>query len=141
MAYEFPKINSEDILALRLFVRDCGLNPELLEESPYPDVIKDTVRSILNKSEVKTNNKRKLSDIDYEAETIALYDSIQAIDDLGTIDPKEKIAIIKLRTGILQQLLDMLKESRRIKEIYRFEDIVFSILTEEQKDKLLKEGE
>lgn len=139
MEYKFPKISVESITNLRLVIRDCYKNKELLDESPYEPIINDTIKMFVDKANDNVE-KKGLNDLDYEAETIALYESIQDIDSLDTIDPKEKIAIIKLRTQILQQLLDMLKESKRIKNINQFTDMVFSILTEEQKTKIL-EGE
>ena len=67
-----------------------------------------------------------------------LYQSIEEINDLESIDPKEKIQILKLKASLLQQLLDMMKESKKIKEINQFVELVYTILTDEQKDKLLE---
>ena len=57
---------------------------------------------------------------------------------MESIDPKEKIQILKLKASLLQQLLDMMKESKKIKEINQFVELVYTILTDEQKDKLLE---
>lgn len=139
MEYEFPKISVESITNLRLVIRDCYKNKDLLNELPYEPIINDTIKMFVDKANDNIE-KKGLNDLDYESETVSLYESIQDIDNLDTIDPKEKIAIIKLRTQILQQLIDMHKESKRIKNINQFTDMVFSILTEEQKTKIL-EGE
>ena len=136
--YNYPNITVETVMGLRMLIKDLKTNPKLLDNSPYDDVTKQTLKQLLsgNESDRKKENVR-LEDLDYEAETIALYESINAINELE-IDAKERISVIKLKTSILQDLLNMMKDSKRIKEINRFEEIVFGILTEDQKNKLLE---
>lgn len=136
--YNYPDISVETVMGLRLLIKDLKTNPKLLDNSPYDEVTKQTLKQLLSGGESgeKKENVR-LEDLDYEAETIALYESINAINELE-IDAKERISVIKLKTSILQDLLNMMKDSKKIKEINRFEEIVFGILTEEQKNKLLE---
>jgi len=136
--YNYPNITVETVMGLRMLIKDLKNNPKLLDNSPYDDVTKQTLKQLLsgNESDGKKENVR-LEDLDYEAETIALYESINAINELE-IDAKERISVIKLKTSILQDLLNMMKDSKKIKEINRFEEIVFGILTEDQKNKLLE---
>lgn len=136
--YEYPELPVNVIMSLRMLLKDYRENPDLIEESPYPDIVKQTL-SVLFSGNGNTNMKghKKLDEIDYESETIALYESINDIDDME-IDPKERISVIKLKTSILQQLLDMMRESKRIKQINRFEETVYGLLTDEQKNKILE---
>lgn len=138
MEYKYPEISIETVMALRVLIKDIRTNRNLLDNSPYDEVTKQTLKQLLsgNGEEIKTESK-KITDLDYEAETMSLYESINEINDLE-IDAKERISVIKLKTSILQDLLNMMKDSKRIKEINRFEETVFNILTEDQKNKLLE---
>lgn len=138
MEYKYPEISIETVMALRVLIKDIRANRNLLDNSPYDEVTKQTLKQLLsgNGEEIKTESK-KITDLDYEAETMSLYESINKINDLE-IDAKERISVIKLKTSILQDLLNMMKDSKRIKEINRFEETVFNILTEDQKNKLLE---
>ena len=51
-------------------------------------------------------------------------------------EEKEKIQLIKLQTSTLSDLLNMVKEAQEIKKIREFEDLMFSILTDEQKEQV-----
>lgn len=143
MSYNYPEIPLDFIMNLRLLLKDCQKNPMILENSPYDPMITETLKKIISKSGGSDSDSDSDSDsgltienIDYEEETINLYKSINNINNLENIDAKERISVIKLKTQILQQLLDMMKESKRIKQIYQFEELVFSVLTEEQKDRI-----
>lgn len=136
--YNYPDISVETVMRLRLLIKDLKTNPKLLDNSPYDEVTKQTLKQLLSGGESGEKKKNvRLEDLDYEAETIALYESINAINEME-IDAKERISVIKLKTSILQDLLNMMKDSKKIKEINRFEEIVFGILTEDQKNKLLE---
>lgn len=139
MEYNYPQLSIETIMALRVLIRDIKNNKKLLDKAPYDEVTKQTLEQLLiNKEDNKIEGKiKKIDDLDYEAETISLYESINEINEME-IDAKERISVIKLKTSILQDLLNMMKDSKKIKEINRFEEIVYSILTEEQKNKLLE---
>lgn len=141
-SFAYPDLPVDVIMSLRALLneyREKGVS--FIDESPYPDIVKQTLKVLFGGSASGSGSEkgsgRKLDEIDYESETIALYDSINEIDDLE-IDPKERISLIKLKTSILQQLLDMMKESRRIKQINRFEETVYGLLTDEQKNKILE---
>lgn len=138
--YNYPNISVDTVIALRSLIKDIKLNPKLLDNSPYDEITKQTLKQLLVKNDGESQTEKpkiKLEDLDYEAETIALYESINEINELE-IDTKERVSVIKLKTSILQDLLNMMKESKRIKEINKFEEMIFSILTEEQKNKILE---
>lgn len=143
MKYSYPDLPLDFIMNLRLLIKDCQKNPILLQNSPYDPMITETLKKFIGKidgevsGEIEEDDGLTVENIDYEQETLNLYKSINNINNLENIDAKERISVIKLKTQILQQLLDMMKESKRIKEIYQFEELVFSILTDEQKDKIL----
>lgn len=136
--YNYPDISVDTVISLRMLIKDIKTNPNLLNDSPYDEVTKQTLKQLLsgNVSD-RSDENLSIEDLDYEKETLKLYKDINAIDDME-IDAKERISLIKVKTSIIQDLLNMMKESKRIKEINKFEEIVFGILTEEQKDKLLE---
>lgn len=136
--YNYPEIPVDTVIALRVLIKDLKNNPNLLDKSPYDEVTKQTLKQLLNGGELgDKKDSLKLEDLDYEAETIALYESINAINEME-IDAKERISVIKLKTSILQDLLNMMKDSKKIKEINQFEETIYSILTEEQKNLILE---
>lgn len=137
--YNYPEISVETVMALRVLIKDLKNNARLLDDSPYDEITKQTLKQLLSGESSSGDKKEnvRLEDLDYEAETIALYESINDINEME-IDAKERISVIKLKTSILQDLLNMMKDSRRIKEINRFEEMIYSILTEDQKNKLLE---
>ena len=137
--YNYPNISVDMVMALRVLIKDLRANPNLLDTSPYDEVTKQTLKQLLIGNADEDSEKRELhiEDLDYEKETLKLYKDINAINDME-IDAKERISLVKVKAGIIQDLLNMMKESKRIKEINKFEEIVFGILTEEQKDRLLE---
>lgn len=135
--YNYPNISVDTVMALRTLIKDMRANPKLLNDSPYDEVTKQTLKQLFNPEGEKSELTFSIEDLDYEKETLKLYNDINAIDDME-IDAKERISLVKVKAGIIQDLLNMMKESKRIKEINKFEEIVFGILTEEQKDKLLE---
>lgn len=137
--YNYPNISVETVMTLRVLIKDLRANPTLLDTSPYDEVTKQTLKQLLNGNTEEDSEQKELhiEDLNYEKETLKLYKDINAINDME-IDAKERISLVKVKAGIIQDLLNMMKESKRIKEINKFEEIVFGILTEEQKDKLLE---
>lgn len=138
MEYNYPSISVDTVMTLRVLIKDIRNNPKLLDNSPYDEITKQTLKQLLTGG-VEGENKpvKRVEDLDYESETMSLYESINEINDLE-IDAKERISVIKLKTSILQDLLNMMKDSKKIKEINKFEEAVYAILTEEQKNQLLE---
>jgi hypothetical protein len=136
--YEYPELDYKTLYPILIFVLDCRKQPELIQDAPYNDHIKTALGELCLNLEAADNreNAKNLRDLDVEAETIRLYESMKSIEMKGKLDEKEKIQILKLQTSSLQDLLDMLKEAKEIKKIREFEDLIFTILTDEQKEKV-----
>lgn len=136
--YNYPNITVETVMGLRMLIKDLKNNPKLLDNSPYDDITKQTLKQLLSGNESNEPRENiKLEDLDYEKETLKLYQDINEIDDME-IDAKERMSLVKIKAGIIQDLLNMMKDSKRIKEINRFEEMIYSILTEEQKNQILE---
>lgn len=132
----YPEINFKTLYPVLVFMLEAKKDPKVLESSPYDDSLKNAIKELIYTDVSSLNSRKSLEDVDIEDETIRLYDSMKNIEVYAE-DPKEKIALLKLQSSSLKDLLDMLKESKRIKNIKLFEDTIFSILTEEQKEKVL----
>ena len=140
MSVEYPSVDFKTLYPILLFLLQCKKTPEIIEDSPYNENIKYGIKDLLSNigfAEGGATDK-KLTDLDIEAESIRLYESMKRIELHGKMDEKEKMSLLKLQMNSLQDLLNMAKEAKEIKKIREFEDIVFTILTDEQKEKVLK---
>ena len=136
--YDYPDLDYKTLYPILLFILECRKNPKIIEDAPYSEHIKSALSELcfnLNEDN-KGGEVKNLMDLDIEAETIRLYESMKSIEMKGKLDEKEKISVLKLQTTSLQDLLDMLKEAKEIKKIREFEDLIFTILTDEQKEKV-----
>ena len=81
-----------------------------------------------------------LDSLDLQAETANLYADTKALKmDGATLDPRESLAVNKLQMDLLGKILDLHERSKRHRQIGEFVQSVFEILTEEQKEKIVKE--
>lgn len=84
--------------------------------------------------------KIDLDSLDLQAETANLYADTKALKmDGATLDPRESLAVNKLQMDLLGKILDLHERSKRHRQIGEFVQSVFEILTEEQKEKIVKE--
>lgn len=136
--YDYPDLDYKTLYPILLFILECRKNPKTIDDAPYNEhIMRALFELCFNLNEDKKSDEAKnLMDLDIEAETIRLYESMKSIEMKGKLDEKEKISVLKLQTTSLQDLLDMLKEAKEIKKIREFEDLIFTILTDEQKEKV-----
>lgn len=81
-----------------------------------------------------------LDSLDLQAETANLYADTKALKmDGAVLDPREALAVNKLQMDLLGKILDLHERSKRHRQIGEFVQSVFEILTEEQKEKIVKE--
>ncbi len=132
---EYPNLTFKDVYPILTLMLEIKKNPSIVDNLPYDVSIKDALRELFVKNESVFSNK-SLKDMDLEDETIRLYESMKNIEVGESLDAKEKISVLKLQASSLKDLLDMAKESKRIKNIKWFEDTIFQILTPEQRDKV-----
>ena len=137
-ASRYPQIDFKTLYPVLVMLNEIHGDLTLLDKAQYSESVKNAIKEfILNlKSSTKTANDKSLKDLDVEAETVRLYESMKNIENLGNLEEKEKIQLIKLQTSTLSDLLNMVKEAQEIKKIREFEDLIFGILTDEQKEKV-----
>lgn len=135
---DYPQIDFKTLYPILIMLNKMHGDISLIDKSPYGDTVKNAIREfLLNlKNESRAVSDKSLKDLDVEAETVRLYESMKSIENLGNLEEKEKIQLIKLQTSTLSDLLSMVKEAQEIKKIREFEDLIFGILTDEQKEKV-----
>lgn len=136
MSTKYPELRFKDVYPLLTFMLEVKKNPSLLENSPYDDSVKNALRELFFRDDTVNFSNKSLEDMDLEQETIRLYETMKNIEVGEVLDAREKISLVKLQASSLKDLLDMMKESKRIKNIRYFEDLIFDILTDEQKEKV-----
>lgn len=135
MVYNYPQVDFKTIYPVLKLLLAAQKDRSIITESPYSAPIKDAVLELLStQNEVAPTSD--LRELDVESETIRLYENMRNIEISGKLDEKEKISLIKLQTATLQDLLNMVKESKEIKKIREFEDLIFGILTDDQKEQV-----
>lgn len=135
MSTNYPELTFKEVYPILTFMLEVKKDPSVLDNSPYEEALKNALRELFFNSGSSRSDK-KLEDMDLEEETIRLYDSMKNIELGEVLDAREKIALVKLQASSLRDLLEMMKESKRIKNIRYFEDMIFNILTDEQKEKV-----
>lgn len=86
------------------------------------------------------DQKIDLDSLDLQVETANLYADTKALKmDGAVLDPREALAVNKLQMDLLGKILDLHERSKRHRQIGEFVQSVFEILTEEQKEKIIKE--
>lgn len=136
-----------------VFLMEVKSNPSKLDEdTEYSASVKDSVKKILdtNTGNSKEQTAEEVGQLDIEKEVTKVYNDTMRLELTyggDVIDPRDKIAMMKLRTSLLEKLLDMVRESSEIKNIRQFEDAVFQVLKDqpekiEQLEEILgKKGE
>jgi hypothetical protein len=135
MSTNYPELTFKEVYPILTFMLEVKKDPSVLDNSPYEEALKNALRELFFNNGSSRSDK-KLEDMDLEEETIRLYDSMKNIELGEVLDAREKIALVKLQASSLRDLLEMMKESKRIKNIRYFEDMIFNILTDEQKEKV-----
>lgn len=111
-----------DLQVLHLKVME---DPDLLDQSDYPDFLKDLLRGT---SEV---TPLELVDLDLEQESARLFKELQdAKEEFNVDDHSEKMAYFRVSTSLLDKLVSMRERARHVKEISQFYRTVLAIFEE-----------
>ena len=82
----------------------------------------------------------KLEELDVEEEVRKLYNDATAMRvNQNEMDVRERMSFNNSRMTLLKEILNMFERSKRVTEIGQFVKYVNSILTDEQKQKILDE--
>lgn len=136
MSGKYPELSFKDVYPILKMMLDVKKEPSSIDTLPYDESVKSAFRELLLEKNESSFSDKSLKDMDLEQETIRLYESMKSIEVGESLDAKEKISLLKLQASSLKDLLDMMKESKQIKNIRWFEDTIFQILTPEQKEKV-----
>lgn len=136
---DFPELKYADLYKLQLLLLALEKEPKEKQNLPYDDAIICAIDWFLQQR--KSNKETKdvdLNELDLLEETSNLYRSTQALEaEEQAMDARERISVYKMKMTLLDNILELNERAKRIKNIGEFQQFVFSILTPEQKEKVL----
>lgn len=111
------------------------------EDQPSQDAAMWLYDHKKSKSSAESQDKTvDLETLDLQAETASLYADTKALKlDGSSLDAREALAVNKLQMELLGKILELHEKSKRHRQIGEFIQFIFELLSEEQKEKILKE--
>ena len=116
-------------------------DPTILDESGYSETVKNSLKWFVQKKVAESSvSDSKLEELDVEEEVRKLYNDATAMRaSQNEMDVRERMSFNNSRMTLLKEILNMFERSKRVTEIGQFVKYVNSILTDEQKQKILDE--
>lgn len=111
------------------------------EDQPSQDAAMWLYDHKKSKSSAESQEKTvDLETLDLQAETASLYADTKALKlDGSALDAREALAVNKLQMELLGKILELHEKSKRHRQIGEFVNYVSNLLTDEQKEKILKD--
>lgn len=111
------------------------------EDQPSQDAAMWLYDHKKSKSSAESQDKTvDLETLDLQVETASLYADTKALKlDGSSLDAREALAVNKLQMELLGKILELHEKSKRHRQIGEFIQFIFELLSEEQKEKILKE--
>lgn len=136
---DFPELKYADLYKLQLLLLGLEKEPNEKQNLPYDDAVICAIDWFLQKrNSTKEAKDVDLNELDLLEETSNLYRSTQALEaEEQAMDARERISVYKMKMTLLDNILELNERAKRIKNIGEFQQFVFSILTPEQKEKVL----
>lgn len=131
--YKIPSF--KELYALQVLILAVKNGEVNVDELTCEDNSKEALKWIIG---VNDTSEKTSDEIDFEQELMEVYVQTKNFNEKSVLDPKEQIAAYKLRTSLLERLIDLIKESKRIKAISEYQEFIFKILNDEQKGQVLK---
>lgn len=136
---DFPELKYADLYKLQVLLLGLEKEPNEKQNLPYDDAVICAIEWFLQKrNSAKETKEVDLNELDLLEETSNLYRSTQALEaEEQAMDARERISVYKMKMTLLDNILELNERAKRIKNIGEFQQFVFSILTPEQKEKVL----
>lgn len=136
---DFPELKYADLYKLQVLLLGLEKEPNEKQNLPYDDAVICAIEWFLQKrNSAKETKDVDLNELDLLEETSNLYRSTQALEaEEQAMDARERISVYKMKMTLLDNILELNERAKRIKNIGEFQQFVFSILTPEQKEKVL----
>ena len=147
---KYPDITFDNVFAVYNIGQNIKRIPNYLEDSPYPEMVKKTIKLIYSQEEGQGgNNKPKVEDVkidfselDVSAETQYLFRETKALLNSNVLDEKDKSTVIKTATSQIEKLINLIERSENINRVRDFETKVLKALKKvlpEKRDEFIKE--
>lgn len=138
---DFPEFDYPTLYKLQIFLTRLEKDPSVLDESGYSDTVKNALKWFVQRKVAESSvSDNKLEELDVEEEVRKLYNDATAMRaSQNEMDVRERLSFNNSRMTLLKEILNMFERSKRVTEIGQFVKYVNSILTEEQKQKILDE--
>lgn len=149
---KYPELTFDNVFAVYNIGQNMRRIPNYLEDSPYPEMIKKTIKLIYaqQQEEQEKNNKLRaieeakinFSELDVSAETQYLFRETKALLNSNVLDDKDKATIIKTATSQIEKLVNLIERSENINRVRDFETKVLKVLKKvlpEKRNEFVKE--
>lgn len=143
---KYPDLTFDNVFQVYSVGQNMKREPNYLEESPYPDMIKRTLKAIYPVDEaveiVKPTTLIDIADLDIKTETEFLYLETKKLLNARSIDEKDRASIIKTATGQMEKLITLIERANNIKYMREFEAKVLNTLKKvlpEKREEFLEE--
>lgn len=130
----YPKLPSDIGMSLNLLVQFTSKDPAYLnaKECTYDDTLKGLIRQLVDvKTGVVEYSEEELNvdNINLDSQIVkTLLDLDQMSQQIGKLEPNEKLALFKTRTALIEKLISMQERVRNLREVNAFRGVVMEAM-------------
>lgn len=148
---KYPDISFNNVFDIYNIGQNMRRDPGYLEDSPYSETIRKTIRLIFGQEEAPINSSPvsrpqpeaiNFADLDVSVETQYLFRETKAILNSNVLDDRDKATVIKTATSQMEKLINLIERAENINRVRDFESKVLRALKNvlpEKKDEFLQE--
>lgn len=129
---KYPDLTFESVFDVYNVGQNMKRDSNYLEDSPYSDMIRKTLKAIYKEPEKDKNAVKATSidikDLNIKKETEFLYLETKNLLNSNVLDEKDKAAIIKTATGQMEKLITLIEKADNLRYIREFEARVLEAL-------------
>jgi len=125
----FPPIAPEQLTAFNAILAQ---GPEILEshECPYPPEVKNFLKKLFGDNQAPVR-ETEFSVEELGVEVAQMYENIRhAADDTKLVDPKDKVAVLRMQSSLLEKMVEMKTTIRNLKWLSQFQKAVVDWIDE-----------
>lgn len=127
---KYPELTFDTVFNVYSVGQNIKREPNYLNESPYPEMVRKTLKAIFSEPASTTQNLVQIStaDLNIKQETEFLYLETKSLLNAKTLDEKDKAAIVKTATSQMEKLINLIEKAHNLKYMHDFEAKVLRIL-------------
>lgn len=142
----YPEMTFETLFDVYNVGQMMKKDPKYLEESPYPEMVKKTLKAIffpaISTPTSTIPTRVNTANLDIKQETEYLYLETKNLLNSRTIDEKDRATIIKTATSQMEKLITLIEKANNLKQLREFETKVLKVLKDvlpEKREEFLEE--